>query len=385
MRRALALAARGRGRTHPNPMVGAVVVRDGRVVGTGWHRRAGSSHAEVVALSAAGRKARGATLYVSLEPCNHHGRTPPCVGAVLAAGVRRVVFPVLDPNPLVRGKGARALERAGVVLRTGLLTREARQLNAGYFKAHVDGLPWVTLKLATSLDGKLAPRSRRGWLTGSQAVRAAHRLRARHDAVLVGAATVRADDPRLTVREARGADPLRVVASASLALPLGARLLSPALAGGTVIATVRPRRGIRPWMARRARLEARGARVWVLPGRGDRVPLRALLRRLAAEGSHDVLVEGGGELAAALIGARLADELRLFTAPLVLGEGVEWTRGLGFEVASAVRVAHPRVRSLGDDWLVSGRLEYGVHGNRGGGRARAPGRAARRAPASGRR
>lgn len=363
LRQALRLAARGLGYTHPNPMVGALVVRDGEVVGAGWHRRLGGPHAEVYALRQAGARARGATLYSTLEPCAHHGRTPPCVDAIVAAGVRRVVAAVRDPHPRVRGAGLVALRRAGVAVRDGVLEGEVRLLNVGYFKAHAAGLPWVTLKLASSLDGKLSPASRRGWLTGSQAVRAAHLLRAHHDAVLVGGGTARTDDPRLTVRAARGGNPLRVVVSASLDLPLSGRLFAPELAAGTLVATVRPRRGVAGWETRLRRLAARGAGVWTLPGRGDRVPLKALLRRLAKNGVYHVLVEGGAELAGSLLAERLADEMQLFLAPLVLGDGVSWASGARFETGKAPHLLGARVEAVGRDWLVWGRIAYDVHGD----------------------
>lgn len=345
-------------------MVGALVVRRGEVVGAGWHRRLGGPHAEVYALRQAGERARGATLYSTLEPCPHQGRTPPCVEAIVASGVRRVVAAVRDPNPRVRGAGLKALRRAGLAVRAGVLEEEARSLNVGYFKAHREGLPWVTLKLASSLDGKLSPASRRGWLTGAQAVRAAHLLRAHHDAVLIGGGTARTDDPRLTVRAARGGDPLRVVVSASLDLPLGARLFAPESAAGTVVGTVRPRRGARLWEARRERLAERGVAVWALPGRGDRVPLAPLLRRLARGGVYHVLVEGGAELAGSLLAERLADEMQLFLAPLVLGDGVSWAAGARFETGRAPHLNGARVEPVGRDWLVWGRIAYDVHGNR---------------------
>jgi diaminohydroxyphosphoribosylaminopyrimidine deaminase / 5-amino-6-(5-phosphoribosylamino)uracil reductase len=370
LRTALTLAERGRGTTHPNPKVGAVVVSHGRVVGRGWHRRAGGPHAEVEALREAGARARGATLYVTLEPCNHFGRTPPCVDKVIESGIRRVVVAVADPNPRVRGRGVRALRRQGVVTEVGILEREARALNAGYFKFHARGLPWVTLKLAASLDGKLAPRSRRGWLTGREAVRAAHALRAGHDAVVVGADTVRVDDPELTVRAARGDDPLRVVVSASLDLPARARLFRAPLAAATVVATVAPSGARAAWERRRRALEARGVRVWTAPGRGTRVPLRPLFAWLAEQGAHDVLVEGGGRLAGSLLAARLADQVKLFTAPLVLGAGVDWAEGVAFETGSAPRLTAIALTPMGHDWLVSGRVEYGVHRDRRGGRPR---------------
>lgn len=370
LREALALAERGRGTTHPNPKVGAVLVKRGRVVGRGWHRRAGGPHAEVEALRQAGAAARGATLYVTLEPCNHFGRTPPCVDQVVAAGVGRVVIAIADPNPRVHGRGVRALRRQGLMTEVGLLAREARDLNAGYFKFHASGLPWVCLKLAASLDGKLAPRSRRGWLTGPQAVHAAHVLRAASDAVVVGADTVRSDDPELTVRAAKGDDPIRVVVSASLRLPVGSRLFRDPLARGTVVGTVKPARGLRAWEERRRRLEARGVRVWVMRGPRDRVPLAPLFARLASQGAHHVLVEGGGHLAGSVLGEKLADEMKLFTAPLVLGKGVDWAEGVAFETASAPHLTDISVERLGRDWLVSGRVAYGVHGDRRGSRPR---------------
>ncbi len=363
VRQALRLAARGLGYTHPNPMVGALVVRDGKVVGAGWHRRLGGPHAEVYALRQAGARARGATLYVTLEPCAHQGRTPPCVPAVVAAGVSRVVAAVRDPHPKVRGAGLRALRAAGVEVRVGVAEDEARTLNVGYFKAHAAGLPWVTLKLASSLDGKLSPASGRGWLTGAEAVHAAHRLRAHHDAVLIGGGTARMDDPRLTVRAARGGNPLRVVVSASLDLPAGARLFAAELAAGTLVATVRPRRAVAAWSRRRSRLTRRGVAVWVLPGRGERVPLRPLLRRLAARGVYHVLVEGGAELAGSLLSEKLADEMQLFLAPLVLGDGVSWATGARFETGRAPHLSGARVEAVGRDWLVWGRIAYDVHGN----------------------
>lgn len=368
--RALRLAARGLGHTHPNPMVGSLVVKNDKVVGSGWHRMLGGPHAEANALKQAGARARGATLYVTLEPCSHHGRTPPCVDAILEAGISRVVIPVKDPHPRVSGKGVRALRRAGVEVSVGLLAGEARALNIGYFKTHLAGLPWVTLKLATSLDGKLAPASRRGWLTGQRAVHAAHLLRAHHDAVVIGAGTTRLDDPRLTVRAARGGDPLRVVVSASLRLPLTGKLFLEPLVQGTIIGTVRPRNDVLLWEKRRRSLEKRGAQVWVLPGRGHRVPLRPLFRRLARVGAYQVLVEGGAELAGSVLAARLADEMQLFLAPMVIGEGVSWAAGARFETGAAPRLTAAAVQPMGHDWLVIGRLKYGVHRNRRGDGAR---------------
>ena len=319
MARALRLAERGRGRVNPNPVVGALVVRAGRVVGEGWHKALGEPHAEAMALDRAGARARGATLYVTLEPCAHQGRTPPCVDAVIRAGIRRCVVAVRDPHRIVDGRGLRRLRAAGIRVEVGLMEGEVRRQLAGYLLTHTHGRPRVTLKLAVSLDGRIAPAggfARRGdgrWLTGPPARRAAHRLRALADAVVIGAGTARADDPRLTARGVSAPrQPLRVVCDTRLTLPPRLRLLRP----GTVVACARPA------PARRARaLEARGVRVWRLPASTAGVSPRALLRRLAREGCHDVLLEGGAALATSWLEAGVVDRIVLFVAPTVVGAG----------------------------------------------------------------
>jgi len=327
MQRALRLAEHGRGRVSPNPSVGAVVVRGGRVVGEGWHRALGEPHAERMALEAAGPRARGATLYVSLEPCAHEGRTPPCTDAIVAAGIRRCAAAVQDPHPIVNGRGLRRLRAAGVRVDTGTLAAEARRALGGYWLAHTLGRPRVTLKLAVSLDGRIAPVGGFGaagsgrWLTGPEARTRAHRLRSLADAVVIGAGTARADDPRLTARGVRAArQPLRVVCDTRLRLPPSLRLFRSPLAAGTVVAcgAAAP--------ARRARVLAlQGVTVWRLPVAGGGVSPRALLRRLAREGRHEVLLEGGARLATAWLDRGVVDRIALFTAPRVLGgAGLEW-------------------------------------------------------------
>jgi len=323
MRRALALAERGRGRVRPNPIVGAVIVRAGRIVGEGWHHALGRDHAEVEALRRAGARARGATMYVTLEPCAHLGRTPPCVDAILEAGIRRCVVALRDPHAIVNGRGVRRLRRGGVRVEVGLCADEARSRLAAYLSAHERGRPRVTLKLAVSLDGRLAPpggfaRSGRGrWLTGRDARRAAHRMRAASDAVVIGAGTARADDPRLTARVAGVVrQPLRVVCDTRLRLPRTLRLFRPPLARGTVVAC-----GRRASQTRQRALEALGVAVWRLPESREGVSLPALVRRLARAGYHEVMVEGGATLATSLVRHGLADRLALFVAPRVLGAG----------------------------------------------------------------
>jgi diaminohydroxyphosphoribosylaminopyrimidine deaminase/5-amino-6-(5-phosphoribosylamino)uracil reductase len=348
MLRALRLAVRGRGRTHPNPIVGAVVVQGGRIVGEGWHRAAGGDHAEIVALRAAGERARDATMLVTLEPCAHTGRTPPCVDALIQAGIRRCVVALRDPHVIVNGRGIARLKRAGVAVEVGLCAEEVRREMQGYLLAHTEHRPRVTWKVAMTLDGRIADgRGRSRWITGEAARAHAHRLRAASDAVLIGSGTARTDDPRLTARTGRrGPQPLRVVCDTRLALRPGLRLFGRGLARGTVVAC-----GSGAPEARRRRLEKRGVAVWPLARAGGHVSPRALARRLAAAGCHEVLLEGGATLGTAWLRAGLVDRLALYAAPRVLGaEGLAWCGPLGnvpLARARAGRVVDER--RLGED------------------------------------
>jgi len=370
MQQAILLAEQGRGLTRPNPLVGAVVVRGGRLVGRGWHRRLGAPHAECAALTDAGARARGATLYVTLEPCVHQGRTAPCVPKILAAGIARVVVAHRDPDPRVAGRGFAWLRRHKIAVEIGALEAEARALNAGYLSAHERGRPRIALKLAVSLDGRIAPAvGGARWITGPKARRAAHALRARHDTIVVGAGTMRDDDPELTVRDAplsggaRGVQPLRVVVSSDLDLPRKARVFGKALAAGTVVATLagehRPARKRRAHELRAARLARQGVAVWFLPAarRGAGVDLDVLFARLAQEGRHDVLIEGGAALAAAAADRGLVDELWLFVAPRLLGgAATPWAFGArATSLADAWQLTHAVTLKLGDDWVLYGR------------------------------
>jgi diaminohydroxyphosphoribosylaminopyrimidine deaminase/5-amino-6-(5-phosphoribosylamino)uracil reductase len=354
MRRALRLAERGRGSTAPNPIVGAVVVSTGRVVGEGWHRALGCDHAEVEAIRRAGRAARGATLYVTLEPCAHWGRTPPCTDAIVAAGITRCVVGARDPDPRVDGRGLRRLRSAGVRVESGLMSEAAEVQLAGYLRAQRAGLPRVTWKVAATLDGRIADaRGHSRWITGARARADSHRLRAESDAIVVGAGTARADDPRLTARGVRGArQPLRVVVDSRLRLPAGLRLFSRALAAGTVVACTRSAP-----LARERALTARGVRVWRLPAARGRVSTAALARRLAAAGCHDVLLEGGATLGASFLAARLVQRLVLYSAPLVLGGGRAWCDGPARTLADAVRGRVASATRVGGDTRIIVDLE----------------------------
>lgn len=315
MRRALDLAQRGWGQTAPNPMVGAVVVRDGTVVGEGFHARYGEEHAEVVALRAAGARARGATLYVTLEPCAHYGKTPPCTHTVIEAGVARVVVATLDPNPEAKG-GVQHLRSRGIQVDVGIEENPARELNAPFFHAFTSNRPWIVLKLATSVDGAIADATRtRGtagnWLSGAESRREVHRMRAGMDAIAVGVGTVLADDPMLTVRDfaVPRVPPRRIVFDSELRTPLGAALVRGARVTPTTIIARHAEHD------RRTALEAQGVRVEVQSS------LQSALGALAAGGVRALLVEGGARLAGSLLEQGLVDRLVIFQAPVVLGAG----------------------------------------------------------------
>ncbi|MHB8876181.1 MAG: bifunctional diaminohydroxyphosphoribosylaminopyrimidine deaminase/5-amino-6-(5-phosphoribosylamino)uracil reductase RibD [Myxococcaceae bacterium] len=356
MRIALEEAGKGVGRTSPNPAVGAILVKGGRVIARGFHKKAGTAHAEVLAIEAAGPRARGADLYSTLEPCDHFGRTPPCTQAILDAGVRRVVYASSDPNPLVNGRGLKRLARAGVDVRGGVLREEADRLNRPFFKHIGHGRPYVTLKAAISLDGKLATATGDSrWVTGPKARARVHELRDRVDAVLVGANTVLRDDPRLTTRipGGRGRDPMRVVVDSHLRSSPKRKIFSGESKARVVVATLEAEGS-----AKAKRLAAVGAEVWKLRARGGRVDLAALLDRLAKEGCLHLLVEGGAELFGAFLTQRLADELWLFVAPKLVGSsGVSWAGDLGVSaMAHALEVKGLCYERFGEDLLLRAEL-----------------------------
>jgi len=313
MARALELAHKGLFTASPNPRVGCVVVRDGKIVGEGWHEKAGAPHAEINALAAAGAQAAGATVYVSLEPCAHHGRTPPCIDALIAAKAARVVAAMQDPNPQVAGKGLAALQSAGIAAAAGVLENEARELNIGFVSRMTRGRPWVRVKLAASLDGKTAlANGRSQWITGAAARRDGHAWRARACAVLTGIGTVRDDDPQLTVREvATPRQPLRVVVDSRLETPLDAKVLA---GGGTLVAAA-----VKDDARMRA-LQGKGAEIVVLPNAAGKVELGGLMRELGRRGINEVHVEAGFKLNGSLLGEGLVDELVIYLAPHLIGD-----------------------------------------------------------------
>jgi len=345
MARALRLAARGLCTTTPNPRVGCVIVRDGQVVGEGWHQRAGEAHAELHALNQAGVLARGAVAYVTLEPCSHHGRTPPCADALVAAGVERVVVAVEDPDPRVVGGGLARLRTAGISVETGLLADAARETNVGFFARMTRGMPWVRVKIAASLDGKTALNNGASqWITGSDARRDAHRLRARSCAILTGSGTVLADDPQLTVRAVETErQPLRVVLDSRLRMAPQAKILA---GGNTLVATSSEE------AEKINALRQAGAEVVVLPAEDGRPSLRALLKELGRREINEVTVEAGARLNGALLAAGLVDELVVYCAPVVLGDSARGMFALPelTEMAGKQSLRILDHRQVGDDF-----------------------------------
>ena len=349
MRRAIALARRGWGRTAPNPMVGAVVVRDGAIVGEGYHAEYGGPHAERVALAAAGERARGATLYVTLEPCNHTGKQPPCAPAVVESGVRRVVIAARDPNPDAAG-GIATLERSAIAVDVGIEEAAARELNAPFFHRFASDRPWVVVKLALSLDGAITDATRgAGWLTGAAARREVHRLRANSDAVAVGLGTALADDPQLTVRGVRKprVAPRRVVFDREARLPLDSRLVRGAADAPVLVVSDGSA------AAREEALAAAGVHVLRAAGTAE------ALRALKAQGVDSLLVEGGAGLVGALLQAEVVDRLIIFRAPVLLGAGAlgAFSRAPSHPLEAAPRLRIVETRRLGDDEMTT----YALH------------------------
>lgn len=361
MARALALARRAIFTTDPNPRVGCVLVRDGRPVGEGWHTRAGAPHAEIAALAKAGAQARGATAYVTLEPCCHQGRTGPCVLALMQAGVARVVAAMVDPNPLVSGQGLAQLATAGIQVESGLLEAQAQTLNPGFISRMQRGRPYVRCKLAMGIDGRTAMASGESqWITGTAARRDVQRLRARSSVILTGVGTVRGDDPRLTVRLSElgqgpyGQDsvrqPMRAVLDPRLETPPNAKLLK--TPGRTILITSRNQ--VAPGHA----LRRAGAEIVTLPGTAGALDLNAVMQFLAAEQANEVLLESGATLSGAMLRAGLIDELVIFVAPVLMGSDAR-----ALFLLPGIQHMHERlsltisdVRAVGQDWRITARL-----------------------------
>lgn len=348
MRECLRLAEKGRGFVNPNPMVGAVVVKNGRIIGRGYHKRLGSAHAEIEALRKAGARAAGATLYVSLEPCCHFGKTPPCTDAIIHAKIRRVICAVRDPNSVARG-GADMLRRAGIEVFVGVIERAARDLNEAFFTLHEKRRPFVALKFAASLDGKLATRTGDSkWITNAKARAYARQLRGEYQAVLVGINTVLKDDPHLGVRAGGKRDPLRIILDSRLQIPLKSIVLRDS--NVLVVTTNRASR------RKKRMLEARGVNVYVMSG--SHISIKELLRVLRERQILRVLVEGGGEVLGSFIDAKVADKVYAFYAPILIGgkRSASIGRAGARSMQNAMRLRDTSVEYFGDNILIVGKL-----------------------------
>lgn len=314
MKRALTLARKGLGHTSPNPAVGCVIVKNGVIVGEGWHKKAGSNHAEINALEVAGDKAHGADVYVTLEPCCHTGKTPPCTNALISAGVKRVIAGMSDPNPLVAGKGLQSLSNAGIETECGCLEKECHALNRPFIKHVQTGLPYVIYKCAMTLDGKIASATGESrWISGEQSRKLVHKMRAQYDAVMVGVDTILADNPQLTVRHVKGRDPIRIIVDSTLRTPESVTVLGNELAKNTIIATTEenPRIHLRYLQS--------GVKILVCNSNAKRVDLHDLFAKLGAMGIQSILLEGGSRLAGDALNNGLIDECVFFYAPKVIG------------------------------------------------------------------
>ena len=353
MQEALRLARNAAGRTSPNPLVGAVIVREGRIVGAGWHRKAGTPHAEIHALNMAGNLAKGATLYVTLEPCSHYGRTGPCAEAVVKAGIKRVVIGMGDPNPKVAGKGIAILERAGIEVRCGVLEDEARALNEVFLKWIATQKPFVVLKTAMSLDGKIATHTGKSqWITGEAARQRVHEYRDTYDGIMVGIGTVLADNPSLTARlpDGQGKNPVRIVVDSKARTPLDANLVTDGAALTIIAVTAKaPQERVQA-------LKDKGVAIMVA-GDGEQVDMNLLMQKLGEMEICSVFAEGGGQVNFSLLKAGLVDKVHAFIAPKLIGgrEALTPVEGAGFaELTEAVELERTTVETIGQDILLTG-------------------------------
>ncbi len=355
MKRALVLAEKGRGAVSPNPMVGAVIVKDGRVVGEGFHQKFGRPHAEVNAINQAGDDAIGATMYVTLEPCNHTGKTGPCTEKIFQAGIARVVVGMVDPNPLVNRSGIDYLRSKGIKVDEDVLEEQARDLNRSYIKFIQTGYPYILLKVAQTMDGRIASSTGHSkWVTCEESRTVAHRLRSRHDALLVGIGTILMDDPLLTVRKAKGASPKRIVLDSQLRVPLDANVLSDESPNKTIIVTTNGAS-----KEKIARIVDRGATVLVLDAdeRGW-VPHEVLWKELGDLGITSIMVEGGSQVHTECLKSRYADEIVMFVAPKILGSGVDAIGDLGIRnMNAALELDNIKIKRLNIDFMISANLK----------------------------
>ncbi len=355
MKSALKLAMKAKDKTYPNPMVGALITRGGKIIGKGYHQKAGSAHAEIKAIRSVAGSCRGAEMYVTLEPCDHYGKTSPCTEAIIASGISQVYVAMKDPNPVCAGKGIKRLKKAGLCIDLGLCEAEARDLNRKYIKFITDRLPYVTIKLAESLDGKIAARNGSSkWISSEISRKFVRKIRAEFDAILVGSNTVRADNPFLLDEKKKGYDTARIVVDSRLKISLSSNLIKTAGKSNVIIGTTE--------FADKQKIEklrkVRGVRTIVTKSKNDKVSLKSFLKQLYKIGIVNILVEGGGRIAGGLIDESLADEVMFFISPMIIGgAGYPSVSGSGAKnVRSAVSVTNVKVRRMGEDIFVRGYL-----------------------------
>jgi diaminohydroxyphosphoribosylaminopyrimidine deaminase/5-amino-6-(5-phosphoribosylamino)uracil reductase len=358
MEKALTLARRGLGKTSPNPMVGALVVKGRKILGKGYHRKYGGPHAEVNALRNAKGGVEGASMYVTLEPCCHHGLTPPCVNALIEAGIGRVVIGIPDPNPKVNGKGIQCLLNNRIQVKVGVLKERCRELNEAYFKYIQKGIPFVTLKFAQSLDGRIATKTGNSqWISSPVTLRLSHRLRSTHDGVLVGVGTVVVDDPSLTVRLVKGRNPQRIIVDGRLRIPLTAKVLNDEeVDKTTIVATEGANR------KKAQNLKNSGAEIlWVAKNPRGEVDMEDLLGKLGRMGLTSVLVEGGAKIITSFLREKLADKILIVMAPKLIGKGIEAVGNLEIrDLHEALQISRMKTRRLGNDIVIEGYLREGI-------------------------
>ena len=357
MKIAISLAEKGIGKTNPNPAVGAVLVKSGRVIAADYHKKTGSMHAEALVISSAGNKARGATLYVTLEACTHSGKTPPCVNGIIKSGIKRTVFAMRDPNPLNYGRGIARLKRAGIETKCGVLRNEAVGLNRPFTKFMKKHLPYVTVKMAQSVDGKIADaKGRSRWITSAASRRLVHKLRSQNDAVMVGINTLLKDNPRLTNRAYRQIkrQPLRIILDTDLRTPLHSGVLNNIKNNGKVLIAG----GKGASLKKKLSIEKRGAKVILLPKKNNHINLRSLLKYLTGMNVMSILCEGGGELVSSLIKDSLVDEVFFFISPRIIGgkRSPASCNGLPGNLKKSIKLKKPRIELVGQDFLIRGYL-----------------------------
>lgn len=355
IKRTIKLARKGIGYVNPNPMVGSLIVKYGEVVGEGYHQSFGKAHAEIIALRNAGEKARGATLYVNLEPCCHYGKTPPCTDAIIKAGIKRVVVGMVDPNPLVNQRGVEILKQHQIDIITGVEESACKELNSAFIKYITTGMPYVTLKIAQSLDGRIATATGNSqWITSHQARIAAHRLRSESDAIIVGIGTVLADDPQLTVRHVKGRNPMRIVLDSRLRIPVESQLLSDEQVHKTVIATTSND------CSKIDRIKEKGAHAWEIePGKNGNVSIPSLLKKLAQARMSSVMVEGGAAVYTSFLKAKMVDRIVFALAPKIIGAGKDAIGDLEIvDVDNCIKLINVKTKKLGPDILVSADVSY---------------------------